>query len=58
VRRRLGADERIVEFELEPLPISSSGIRERVARRQPIDDLVPPAVAEQIARLGLYATHE
>jgi len=58
VRHRLDAGERIVEFDLEPLPISSSGIRERVARREPIDDLVPPAVAEEIARLGLYTTHE
>ena len=58
VRQRLSADERIVEFDLEPLPISSSEIRERVARQQPIDDLVPPAVAEEIARLGLYRTHE
>jgi len=58
VRQRLGAGERIVEFDLEPLPISSSEIRERVARQEPIDDLVPSAVAEEIARLGLYTTHE
>ena len=58
VRQRLDADERIVQFDLEPLPISSSGIRARVARQQPIDVLVPPAVAEQIVRLGLYTTHE
>jgi nicotinate-nucleotide adenylyltransferase len=58
VRQRLDADGRILEFDLEPLPISSSEIRERVARQQPIDDLVPPAVADEIARLGLYATHE
>jgi nicotinic acid mononucleotide adenylyltransferase len=58
VRRRLDADERIVEFDLEPLPISSSEIRQRVARQEPIDDLVPPAVAGEITRLGLYTTHE
>jgi nicotinate-nucleotide adenylyltransferase len=58
VRQRLDANERIVEFDLEPLPISSSEIRERVARLQPIDDLVPPGVADEIARLGLYTTHE
>lgn len=58
VRQRLDADERIVEFDLEPLPISSSEVRERVARQEPIDDLVPRAIAEEIARLGLYTTHE
>ncbi len=29
-------------------------IRQRVARGEPIDDLVPPAVAAEIERLGLY----
>jgi nicotinate-nucleotide adenylyltransferase len=58
VRQRLDADERIVEFDLEPLPISSSEVRERVARQEPIDDLVPPAIANEIARRGLYTTHE
>lgn len=58
VRRRLDAGDRIVEFELEPLLISSSEIRERVARREPFEDLVPHVVAEEIARLGLYTTHE
>jgi nicotinate-nucleotide adenylyltransferase len=58
VRQRLDAEGRILEFDLEPLPISSSEIRDLVARKQPIDDLVPPAVAEEIERLGLYATHE
>jgi nicotinate-nucleotide adenylyltransferase len=57
-RQRLDADDRIVEFDLEPLPISSSEVRERVARQEPIDDLVPPAIAEEIARLGLYRTRE
>ena len=58
VRQHLKADERIVEFEVEPLPISSSDVRERVGRQEPIDDLVPPAVAAEIVRLGLYTTHE
>lgn len=58
VRRRLDAGGRIVEFELEPLPISSSEVRERVARGEAIDGLVPAAVAGEIARLGLYDTHE
>jgi nicotinate-nucleotide adenylyltransferase len=58
VRRRLAADDRIVEFDLDPLPISSSEVRARVARGESIEDLVPAAVAEQIARLGLYSTRE
>jgi nicotinate-nucleotide adenylyltransferase len=54
VRARLGADDRIVEFDMEPVAISSTEIRERVARGEPVDDLVPPAVAAAIVRLGLY----
>lgn len=58
VHRRLGARERIVEFEMAPVDVSSSGIRARVARGEPIDDLVPPQVADAIARFGLYSTPE
>jgi nicotinate-nucleotide adenylyltransferase len=45
---------RVTFFELEPLPISSREIRNRVARGEPIDRLVPPAVARLIHELGLY----
>jgi nicotinate-nucleotide adenylyltransferase len=55
---RLAAGGRIVEFELEPVPVSSSEIRARVARGESIDELVPAAVAEEIARLGLYTRPE
>jgi nicotinic acid mononucleotide adenylyltransferase len=41
-------------FPITPLPVSSSTIRERVAAGLPIDELVPPEVAEAIDRLGLY----
>ncbi len=51
---RLSAPDRITYFELSPVPVSSSLVRERVARGEPIDDLVPASVAEAIARLGLY----
>ncbi len=54
VLARLRHPERVQFFELEPFPISSSDVRARVARGVPIDDLVPPAVAETIWRLGLY----
>jgi nicotinate-nucleotide adenylyltransferase len=58
VRERLGAGDRIVEFALEPVPISSSEIRQRLARGEAIDELVPPGVADAISRLGLYAAPE
>jgi len=58
VRRRLSARDRVVAFEMKPVAISSSDIRARVARGEPIDDLVPHRVAEEISRLGLYATSE
>jgi nicotinate-nucleotide adenylyltransferase len=51
---RLSRPDRVQFFEIEPLPISSEDIRERVARGEPIDRLVPPAVAELIDSRGLY----
>jgi len=53
---QLGAppSDRVLFFEIEPVPVSSSEIRERVARGEPIDGLVPPAVAAEIAGRGLY----
>lgn len=55
---RLSAPGRVLFFELEPVPVSSTEVRARVARGEPIDGLVPPAVAEAIARLGLYRDGE
>ena len=51
---RLRRPERVEFFDMEPVPISSSAIRERAQRGQPIDELVPHAVAAEIERLGLY----
>ena len=48
------ASPRIQLFELEPQPVSSSAIRERVRRGEGIADLVAPAVAAYIAGHGLY----
>jgi nicotinate-nucleotide adenylyltransferase len=45
---------RVLFFEIEPVPVSSSEIRERVAHGEPIDGLVAPAVAAEIAVRGLY----
>jgi nicotinate-nucleotide adenylyltransferase len=42
-------------FHIDEHPISSSEVRGRIARGEPIDDLVPAAVAREIERRGLYA---
>ena len=52
---RLPAPDRISYFHLEPVPVSSSLVRQRSATGESIDDLVPVKVAEAIRRLGLYA---
>ena len=54
VRAGFAHPERVLFFEIEPLPVSSRSIRERVARGESIEGLVPPTVAEEIARRGLY----
>jgi nicotinate-nucleotide adenylyltransferase len=54
VLQRLSQPHRVELFEIEPVPISSREIRDRVSRGEPIDGLVPPAVAELIQSLGLY----
>jgi nicotinate-nucleotide adenylyltransferase len=46
--------DRVLFFEIEPVPVSSRDIRARVARGEPIEGLVPPAVAAAIAGQGLY----
>ena len=53
-RMALERPERVSYFEIEPLPVSSSEIRARAAAGEPIDGLVPAAVAAEIARLALY----
>jgi nicotinate-nucleotide adenylyltransferase len=54
VRERLARPERVAFFPLEPLDVSSSTIRARAATGEPLDGLVPPAVAAEIRRLELY----
>jgi nicotinate-nucleotide adenylyltransferase len=48
------ASDRIEVFELEPHDVSSSEIRARVRRGEPIDGLVEPEVAAYIVERGLY----
>ncbi len=52
---RVAAPDRISFFEMPPVAVSSSQVRERARRGEPIDDLVPERVAEAIVRLGLYS---
>ena len=51
---RFPAPGRISFFELEPIRVSSSEIRDRIARGEPIEGLVSPGVADAVERLGLY----
>ena len=51
---RLSRPERVELFDIEPVPVSSRDIRDRVARGEPIDGLVPSDVAALIDSLGLY----
>jgi nicotinate-nucleotide adenylyltransferase len=54
VLTRLARPDRVELFEIEALGISSTDVRVRVARGEPIDDLVPERVAGLIDELGLY----
>ena len=57
-RARLPAPDRISFFAMKSMPVSSSEIRERVARSESIEGLVAPKVAAAIGRLGLYESGE
>ena len=46
--------DRVEAFHMTPVDVSSSEIRRRVATGEPIDALVPPAVAALIEQLGVY----
>jgi nicotinate-nucleotide adenylyltransferase len=48
-------DGAVEAFEIEEWPISSTEIRRRIARGEPIDDVVHPLVAREIEGRGLYA---
>jgi nicotinate-nucleotide adenylyltransferase len=41
-------------FPIEQQSISSRDVRTRIARGEPVEDLVPPAVTREIERRGLY----
>jgi nicotinate-nucleotide adenylyltransferase len=46
--------DRVLSFQLDSPPISSTDVRARVAAGERVDDLVPPAVAQLIEDLRLY----
>ena len=48
--------DRVVFFEIDSPPISSRDLRARAARGESLAGMVAPAVAEEIARQGLYRT--
>lgn len=54
VLRQLPQPDRVELFEIDPVPISSRDIRDRVRRGESIDGLVPRAVADLIETFGLY----
>jgi nicotinate-nucleotide adenylyltransferase len=54
VLKKLAEPERVVFFEIEPNPVASTEVRARVEAGEPLDDLVPPAVAKLIVERGLY----
>jgi nicotinate-nucleotide adenylyltransferase len=54
VLRQLSRPDRVELFEIEPVPISSREIRDRVRRGEPVDGLVPAPVDELIRSRGLY----
>jgi nicotinate-nucleotide adenylyltransferase len=54
VLAELGQPERVVFFEIEPNSTASRDVRARAAAGEPLDGLVPPAVARLIAERALY----
>jgi nicotinate-nucleotide adenylyltransferase len=54
VLAQLERPERVLFFAIEPNPAASTDVRARAAAGEPLDGLVPPAVALLIRDLGLY----
>jgi nicotinate-nucleotide adenylyltransferase len=51
---QLDQPERVLFFEIDPNPTASTDVRARVAAGEPLDGLVPAAVARIIEERGLY----
>jgi nicotinate-nucleotide adenylyltransferase len=54
LRGRLRDPSRVELFEIDSVDVSSTGVRRRVARGEPVDGLVPRGVARLVEELGLY----
>jgi nicotinate-nucleotide adenylyltransferase len=54
VLEQLDRRERVLFFEIAPNPAASTDIRARIAAGEPLDGLVPAAVARLVAERGLY----
>jgi nicotinate-nucleotide adenylyltransferase len=54
VLERLEHPERVLFFEIQPVPVASSELRSRLESGDSIRDLVPEPVCEIIVREGLY----
>jgi nicotinate-nucleotide adenylyltransferase len=54
VLEALKRPDRVLFFEIEPNPAASTDARARIAAGEPLDDLVPAAVAQLIEERGLY----
>jgi nicotinate-nucleotide adenylyltransferase len=54
VRLQLPRPDRIELFSIRPVDVASSEIRQRIAAAQPVDGMLPAAVAAEIGRLDLY----
>jgi nicotinate-nucleotide adenylyltransferase len=50
----LDRPDRVELFEIEAWPVASTDVRLRLSRGEPIDDLVPRSVADEIVRRRLY----
>jgi nicotinate-nucleotide adenylyltransferase len=51
---QLERPERVVFFEIEPNPAASTDVRARAAAGEPLEGLVPTAVARLVSERGLY----
>jgi nicotinate-nucleotide adenylyltransferase len=54
VLAQLDQPERVILFEIEPNPAAATDVRARIGSGEPLDGLVPPAVATLISERGLY----
>jgi nicotinate-nucleotide adenylyltransferase len=54
VLSQLEHPERVLFFEIEPTPVASRGLRERLAQGEDVGPEVPSAVGELIRSEGLY----